>query len=200
MRHSTQLAVLRTAWAFSNPPRAKRETTDLAIRPIAHSSLPNDACSAVERQARHEAIEELRGPNLSLATGEGLERSDDPKKSDGWFLASTLCCATLSYMPNRSERRESPRCLTSMQVLPETFAIAGDLSVGGASFSMWLPPADDLVCLRVELFGTVHRLPARVVRVDKSHHSSRVHVAFDELPVETQLTLARWVQHHTTYN
>jgi hypothetical protein len=87
-----------------------------------------------------------------------------------------------------------------MQVLPDAFSIAGDLSVGGASFSMWTAPADDLVCLRVELFGTVHRLPARVVRVEKAPHSMRVHVAFDELPVETQLTLARWVQHHTTSN
>ncbi len=85
-----------------------------------------------------------------------------------------------------------------MQVLPDAFAIAGDLSVGGASFSMWAPPADDVVCLRVELFGTTHRLPARVVRVERLTRESRVHVTFDELPVETQLTLARWVDQRST--
>lgn len=87
-----------------------------------------------------------------------------------------------------------------MQVLPEAFAIAGELSVGGASFAMWAPPADDLVCLRVDLFGTVHRLPGRVVRVEKVNRNVRVHVTFDELPVETQLTLARWVEHRFSTN
>jgi len=105
----------------------------------------------------------------------------------------------MNTQSQNDERRASPRCITSMQVLPEAFAIAGDLSVGGASFSMWSAPADDLVTLRVDLFGTVHRLPARVVRVEKALHSMRVHVAFDELPVETQLTLARWVEQRSTH-
>lgn len=93
-----------------------------------------------------------------------------------------------------ADRRESPRCLTSMQVLPDAFAIAGELSVGGASFAMWQAPADDLVTIRVELFGVVHRLPAKVMQVENVKKATRVHVAFQDLPVETQLTLARWVQ------
>ncbi len=80
-----------------------------------------------------------------------------------------------------------------MQIQPEAFTVAGELSVAGASFAMWAPPADDVMCLRVELFGSTYRLPAKVVRVDRMPRMVQVHVTFDELPVDTQLTLARWV-------
>ena len=96
------------------------------------------------------------------------------------------------------DRRDSPRLPVQLEVHVaerECERARGDLSLGGASWVTERPPrTDDLVVTcRVPTLDREFAANARVVSRETHGTKTLVHVAFQALPLDLELALAKWL-------
>lgn len=96
----------------------------------------------------------------------------------------------------QGDRRDSLRKPASFTVrFDDTHELAaGELSLGGASFTLSHRPVRDAVTLEVQLGSELHVIPATVSSVRAARTAVRhVQVKFAELGTKTELALAKWL-------
>jgi hypothetical protein len=109
--------------------------------------------------------------------------------------------ASPSHAVTADDRRDSARIPLSLLVreaaLGGSFeAFAGNLSLGGAFFEALHPPAGDRFEVRFLLPGRREEIQARaeLLRVSREGERFGAHLRFVDLPLETELAIARFLQ------
>lgn len=98
-----------------------------------------------------------------------------------------------------SDRRESPRVELSFRARPKGgtrwVTYEGDVGLGGVRAKLPHPPFGTEVELALKLpgLGRELRLDGVVLRVTGSGHDYEAHIRFDEMDVEDELALAKFL-------
>lgn len=110
----------------------------------------------------------------------------------------------LEFRRRMGDRRDSPRVPVKIRVrYPETGGSFeerdGDISIGGVYYREAIPPQSKRVELRFRLptFAAEASCGGEILRISSEENGRPgVHVRFDELPVDLELALARFIDQH----